>query len=71
MIIKCQHSFTILIRFGAIQRVHMVRKRGEFIGVAYVTFVRRQSAEKALSDLDGHRYDHLVLSVEWAPPRDY
>jgi initiation factor 1A len=58
-------------RGGPVENVFMPRdkKTGESLGSAYVTFADRRSAEAALEGLQGHRYGHVVLFLQWAPPR--
>jgi translation initiation factor 3 subunit G len=64
-------------RFGDIHRISLPRAerkddQGNIVkeprGFAYVAFVRRDDAEKALDRLQGHGYDHLILKLEWAKP---
>jgi len=57
-------------RFGPIQRVYLARDRNTNLsrGFAFVTFVFKEDAAKAIEGLDGYGYDHLILSVEWAKP---
>ena len=35
-------------------------------GFAFISFISRQDAQKAIESLDGFGYDHLILKVEWA-----
>lgn len=35
-------------------------------GFAYIAFVNKQDAERAMERLQGHGYDHLLLKLEWA-----
>jgi RNA recognition motif-containing protein len=37
-------------------------------GFAFINFFARDDAQKAIDKLDGHGYDHLILSVTWANP---
>lgn len=57
--------------FGAISRIYVAydRERGGNRGFAFVNFVRRDDAQKAIDKLDGYGYDNLILHVEWAQPR--
>jgi translation initiation factor 3 subunit G len=57
-------------RFGPIQRVFLAKDRhsGLSRGFAFVTFVYREDAAKAIEALNGFGYDHLVLAVEWSKP---
>ena len=38
-------------------------------GFAFVNFVHREDAARAVAKLDGHGYDNLILRVEFAAPR--
>lgn len=57
--------------FGPISRVYIAydRDTGENRGFAFVNFVYREDAAKAIDKLDGYGYDNLILRVEWAQPR--
>lgn len=35
-------------------------------GFAFVNFMYKEDAQKAIEKLDGHPYDHLILHLEWA-----
>ena len=35
-------------------------------GFAFVTYERRDEAEKAILTISGHKYDYVILKVEWA-----
>uniref|UniRef100_A0AAV1TJU8 Eukaryotic translation initiation factor 3 subunit G n=1 Tax=Peronospora matthiolae TaxID=2874970 RepID=A0AAV1TJU8_9STRA len=56
--------------FGPVSRVYLAKDRETFQsrGFAFVSFVYREDAEKALNKLQGHGYDHLILKLEWAKP---
>jgi len=58
--------------FGTVMRVHVAYDKitGEARGFAFVNFMQRSAAEKALEKLDGHRYGHLVLMADWARSRE-
>jgi translation initiation factor 3 subunit G len=58
--------------FGAISRVFLAvdRATGENRGFAFVNFVRREDADRAIQFLNGYGYDNLILRVEWAAPRE-
>ena len=43
-------------------------RRWFLAGFAFVSFVHRQDAERAMQALQGHGYDHLILKIEWAKP---
>lgn len=57
-------------RFGAIQRVYLAKDREthQSRGFAFINFYNREDAASAIAKLDGHGYDHLILSVTWANP---
>ena len=59
-------------RFGHVQRIFIAKDRetGESRGFAFVNFVRREDAQKAIDTLDGFGYANLILSVSWATPRE-
>ncbi|KAG7393288.1 translation initiation factor eIF3 subunit g [Phytophthora pseudosyringae] len=56
--------------FGPVSRVYLAKDRETFQsrGFAFVSFVYREDAEKALNKLQGYGYDHLILKLEWAKP---
>ena len=37
-------------------------------GFAFINFYQKEDAAAAIAKLDGHGYDHLILSVSWANP---
>ena len=57
-------------RFGAIQRIYLAKDREthQSRGFAFINFFARDDAQRAIDKLDGHGYDHLILSVTWANP---
>lgn len=57
-------------RFGAIQRVYLAKDREtqQSRGFAFINFYDRSEAQMAIDKLNGHGYDHLILSVSWANP---
>jgi len=57
-------------KFGEIARIYLAKDKntGSSKGFAYINFKRREEAEMAIKSLNGHGYDHLILSVEWARP---
>ena len=58
--------------FGNIVRIFIAKDRetGESRGFAFVNFVHREDAQRAINKLDGYGYDSLILSVTWAQPRE-
>lgn len=62
--------------FGRVLRVSLPRverqENGKMIkeprGFAYIAFLRKEDAEKALDRLQGYGYDHLIIKLEWAKP---
>jgi len=56
--------------FGRISRVYLAKDKEtmQSRGFAFVSFVHREDAAKAMDKLQGHGYDHLILKLEWARP---
>jgi len=56
---------------GPITRIYVAfdRETGESRGFAFINFVNREDAQRAIDKLDGYGYDNLILRVEWAAPR--
>ncbi|OQS06455.1 eukaryotic translation initiation factor 3 subunit G [Thraustotheca clavata] len=56
--------------FGPLERVYLAKDRETFQsrGFAFVSYVYREDAEKAMEKLQGYGYDHLILKLEWAKP---
>ncbi|BBN15098.1 translation initiation factor 3 subunit G [Marchantia polymorpha subsp. ruderalis] len=57
--------------FGSISRIYVAfdRDTGLSRGFAFINFVNREDAVRAINKLDGYGYDNLILRVEWATPR--
>lgn len=57
--------------FGLISRIYVAfdRETGLSRGFAFINFVNREDAIRAINKLDGYGYDNLILRVEWATPR--
>ncbi|CAM6129793.1 unnamed protein product [Calypogeia fissa] len=57
--------------FGPISRIYVAfdRDTGLSRGFAFINFVNRDDAVRAITKLDGYGYDNLILRVEWATPR--
>lgn len=56
--------------FGPVARVYLAKDRETFQsrGFAFVSFMYREDAERAMNKLQGYGYDHLILKIEWAKP---
>ena len=61
--------------FGRVFRISLPRAermdaQGRIVkeprGFAYIAYVNKQDAERAMERLQGYGYDHLVLKLEWA-----
>ncbi|KAK3283023.1 hypothetical protein CYMTET_9263 [Cymbomonas tetramitiformis] len=57
--------------FGPISRIYVAYDRDtqESRGFAFINFVNRDDAQRAIDKLNGYGYDNLILRVEWAAPR--
>lgn len=57
-------------RFGRISRVYLAKDKEtlQSRGFAFVSFVSKEDAAKAMEELQGFGYDHLILKLEWARP---
>ena len=57
-------------RFGPIQRIYLAKDKETHIsrGFAFINFYEKEHAARAIEKLDGHGYDHLIMSVSWANP---
>ncbi|GAM23556.1 hypothetical protein SAMD00019534_067310 [Acytostelium subglobosum LB1] len=57
-------------QFGYVAKVNVPKDNdGRPRGFAYVTYNDIRAAEEAIKNLDGHRYDYLVLQVDFAKRR--
>jgi translation initiation factor 3 subunit G len=56
--------------FGRISRVYLAKDKEtmQSRGFAFVSFVHREDAARAMEKLQGYGYDHLILKLEWARP---
>lgn len=54
--------------FGPISKLYLAKDKitGLCKGFAYIHFKIRQDAANAINALNGHGYDHLILSVDWS-----
>lgn len=57
--------------YGHISRCYLAtdRNTGQARGFAFINFLRREDAQRAIDGVNGHGYDHLILQVEWAEER--
>ncbi|GKY94557.1 hypothetical protein MPSEU_000421300 [Mayamaea pseudoterrestris] len=60
----------LFARYGPILRVYLLKdkKTMESRGFAFVSFVNKEDAERAMEGLQGHGFDHLILKIEFARP---
>jgi len=58
-------------KFGRISRIHLGRDRrtNESRGFAFINYVMRDDAQKAIDTMNRYGYDNLILSVEWSENR--
>jgi len=56
--------------FGPISRIFLAKDKqtNQSKGFAFINFVHREDALRAIQGLQGFGYDHLILNVEWAKP---
>jgi len=56
--------------FGRISRVFVAKDKEtmQSRGFAFVSFVNKDDAARAMEKLQGYGYDHLILKLEWARP---
>eukprot|EP00980_Cylindrotheca_fusiformis_P009502 scaffold2077_cov119-Cylindrotheca_fusiformis.AAC.5 len=56
--------------FGRISRVYLAKDKEtlQSRGFAFVSFVNKVDAARAMEKLQGYGYDHLILKLEWARP---
>lgn len=57
-------------RYGRISRVYLAKDKEtmQSRGFAFVSFMSKEDAAKAMEELQGYGYDHLILKLEWARP---
>ena len=57
-------------RYGRISRVYLAKDKEtmQSRGFAFVSFVSKEDAARAMEELQGFGYDHLILKLEWARP---
>lgn len=56
--------------FGPISRIFLAKDKvtNQSKGFAFINYVHRDDAARAIRSLAGYGYDHLILNVEWAKP---
>lgn len=56
--------------FGPISRIFLAKDKitGESKGFAFINFINRDDAERAMNQLQGTGFDYLILNIEWAKP---
>lgn len=67
----CETDLQELFRpFGSIARVYLAKDKqtNQSKGFAFVSYYKREDAARAIKQLQGYGYDHLILGVEWAKP---
>lgn len=54
--------------FGPVSKIYLAKDKqtGQCKGFAYIHFKFKSDAGKAIVALNGHGYDHLILSVDWS-----
>lgn len=57
-------------KYGRISRVYLAKDKEthQSRGFAFVSFVHREDASRAMEKLQGYGYRHLILKLEWARP---
>ncbi|XP_060528502.1 eukaryotic translation initiation factor 3 subunit G-like [Cylas formicarius] len=58
--------------FGPIHKLFVAKDKvtGVCKGFAYIHFKFKNDAANAINRLNGHGYDHLILSVDWSRPQN-
>lgn len=61
----------LIKRIGQHTKMYLARDKNTGLckGFAYVHFRQRKDAAAAIEILNGHGYDHLILSAEWSKPQ--
>lgn len=56
--------------FGHVQKIYLAKEKNTNVckGFAYVHYRSETEAAAAIKGLNGHGYDHLILSVDWSQP---
>lgn len=60
----------LFAQYGRISRVYLAKDKEtmQSRGFAFVSFVMQSDAARAMEELQGYGYDHLILKLEWARP---
>ncbi|KAL1236219.1 Eukaryotic translation initiation factor 3 subunit [Trichinella spiralis] len=55
---------------GKVVRLYLARDKvtQRCKGYAFVSYMSRADAQKAIDELSGYKYEHLIFKVEWAKP---
>jgi translation initiation factor 3 subunit G len=58
--------------FGPTSRIYLAKDRNTNTsrGFAFINYVHKDDAQKALDKLNGYGYANLILHVEWSKPRE-
>jgi len=56
--------------FGPVSRIYLAKDKSSNAsrGFAFVNFIHKDDAARAIDKLNGFGYDHLILHLEWARP---
>jgi len=56
--------------YGRVHRIYLAKNREtmQSRGFAFVSFYNKDDAQRAMDELQGYGYDHLILKIEWAKP---
>ena len=56
--------------FGRWTKIFLAKDKATGLckGFAYIHFKTKEEGAKAIAGLNGHGYDHLILTVEWSKP---
>ncbi len=54
--------------FGKTLRIFLAKDKSKQVsrGFAYVTFMNKEDAQRAIWGVNDYGYNHLILKVEWA-----
>ena len=60
--------YDLFKKFGPISRIYLAKDKITQMskGFAFVNFITRDDAARAIEGTHGHGYDNLILNVEWA-----